>query len=88
MRLAFLHEALDAAGLAGAHVILVDCDDETRTRRLVLERRQPELANPRTMNWARFLRREANAAGCEVLNTAEMPLVSCIELVCKRLGIG
>lgn len=87
-RLAFLREALDAAGLADAHVILVDCDDETRMRRLTGERRQPELANPRMMNWARFLRQEAYEAECEVLDTAGMPLAGCIELVRERLGMG
>ena len=86
-RLAFLHEALDAAGLAGARVVLVDCDDETRTRRLTRERMQPELANPRMMNWAQFLRREAHEAGCEVLDTARMPLADCIMLVRERLGV-
>ncbi len=55
-------------------MILMDCDDETRTRRLTQERGQPELANPRMMDWARFLRREAHEAGCEVLDTARVPL--------------
>jgi len=87
MRLAFVREALHAAGLAGAQVIVVDCDDETRTRRLMLERRQPELANPRMMSWARFLRREAQEAGHEVLDTSRMPFAECVGLVRARLGM-
>ncbi|GKQ50637.1 AAA family ATPase [Bradyrhizobium sp. Ce-3] len=85
MRLAYLHEGLRAAGIADAHVILVDCDDAIRARRLITERRQPELANPEMMNWAKYLRREANEAGHEVLDTSELPLERCVELVCTRL---
>jgi adenylate kinase family enzyme len=86
-RLAFLREALDSAGLANAHVILVDCDDATRARRLTLARRQPDLVNQKMMDWAGFLRREAHEAGYEVLDTATVPLVACVELVRERLGV-
>jgi dephospho-CoA kinase len=86
MRLAFLKEALDATGLTRAHVILVDCDDATRTHRLMQERRQPELANQGMMDWAAFLRREALEADCEVLDTATVPLFDCVELVRRRLS--
>jgi dephospho-CoA kinase len=81
MRLAFVQEALLAAGIADARVILVDCDDATRTRRLVIDRRQPELANPQMMVWAEFLRREAKQAACEVLDTSRLSLERCVEHV-------
>ena len=55
-RLAFLREALDSVGLTNAHVILLDCDDATRARRLTLARKQPDLVNQKMMNWAGFLR--------------------------------
>jgi len=86
MRLAFVREGLHAAGIADARVILVDCDDATRTRRLVTERRQPELANPEMMNWAAYLRREANEAGCDVLNTSELSLVHSVAQICAYLA--
>lgn len=60
MRLAFVREGLMSAGIVDARVVLVDCDDETRVYRLSTQRNQPELANPTTMNWAAFLRREAS----------------------------
>ena len=85
MRLAFVHEAMLATGIADACVILVDCDDAIRARRLITERRQPELANPDMMMWAKYLRREANEAGHEVLDTSELSLEHCVELVCARL---
>jgi hypothetical protein len=43
--------------------MLVDCNDETRARRLVANRNQLELANAAMMNWAACLRREAQEAG-------------------------
>jgi dephospho-CoA kinase len=85
MRLAFAREALLAAGIAGARVILVDCDDATRTHRLTANRNQPELANPQMMIWAEFLRREAKEAGCEVLDTSQVSLERSIEQVCAHL---
>jgi hypothetical protein len=69
MRLAFLQESLSSVGLTGARIILVDCDDATRAQRLITERRQPDLANPKMVNWADYLRREAQEANCEVLDT-------------------
>ena len=85
MRLAFVREGLLAAGLAEARVILVDCDDATRTRRLVTNRAQPELATPDMMIWAEFLRREAKESGCEVLETSNRSLEHCMEWVCGYL---
>lgn len=86
MRLAFVREALLVAGIADACVILVDCDEAIRARRLITERRQPELATPEMMNWARYLRKEANESGHEVLDTSELSLERCVELVCARLA--
>jgi predicted kinase len=85
MRIAFIREALDAAEIASAHVILLDCDPATRARRLHGERSQPELANPRMMGWAEYLRAEALAGGCEILDTSRLPLESGVELLRRRL---
>jgi predicted kinase len=84
-RLAFLQEGIVAAGLTDARIVLLDCDDTTRTRRLEVDRRQPELANPTMMNWAKFLRAEAERAGCEILDTSHATLEACIERVCALL---
>jgi hypothetical protein len=58
MRLAFVRKGLLTAGIDDARVILGDCDDATRARRLAENRGQPDLATPRMMNWAALLRRE------------------------------
>ncbi len=85
MRLAFVREGLESAGIADSRLILVDCDDETRMHRLVAHRNQPELANPTMMNWAASLRGEAQAGGYEVLNTSKLSLEQAVEHVCARL---
>jgi len=71
-RLSFLAEAAEAAEIASFSPILVDCDDETRVKRLYLERQQPELANEKMMNWANYLRREAKERGCDILDTSRI----------------
>ena len=73
VRLVFVREGLLSAGISDARVVLVDCDDEVRARRLLTYRNQPESANPTMMNWAAFLRREAREGGYEVLDTTGMP---------------
>ncbi len=84
-RLAFLAEGARAAGGAAYLPILLDCDDETRSRRLALERQQPELANEEMMNWARHLRGAARRGGCEILDTSTLALEQCIIEVVARL---
>jgi dephospho-CoA kinase len=83
-RFAFLSEAVAAAGIADYRLILIDCDDATRTHRLVAERRQPELANPTMMNWAKFLRDEAERGGHEILDTSANTLDMCVERICRH----
>jgi shikimate kinase len=55
-RFSFLTEAVEHAGITSYTTILVDCNDETRARRLAVDRGQPDLANEDMMNWASFLR--------------------------------
>jgi hypothetical protein len=83
-RLSFLAEGAQAAGGRAYLPILVDCDDETRSRRL-LERQQPELANEDMMNWARYLRRAAKKSGCEMLNSSALSLEQCVMQMMARL---
>jgi dephospho-CoA kinase len=86
MRLVFVQEGLRAAGIADARVILVDCDDATRAQRLTTLRDSPELANPTMMNWAAYLRREAQLARCERLDTSVVSLDAAIEYVRSALA--
>lgn len=80
-RFSFLTEAVEHAGITSYTSILVDCDDETRARRLTLDRGQPDLANTDMMNWASFLRNEALAYGCEILDTSALTKEQAIDRV-------
>jgi len=71
-RLSFLAEGAVAAAWHDYVPILVDCDDATRAARLTFDRQQPELANAEMMSWANYLRLEARAHGCEILDTSAM----------------
>ncbi|HET6411235.1 MAG TPA: AAA family ATPase [Anaeromyxobacter sp.] len=85
-RLSFLAEGTAAAGGFDYLPIVVDCDDETRSTRLSLERKQPELANGNMLDWARHLRHEALRSGCEILDTSILSLEQCIDHVMGRLN--
>ena len=85
MRLSFLIEAISAADLPDHHIILLDCDDVTRKRRLVDNRMQPELADSRMMDWARFLRDEARRHQCEIVDTSFATIEASAERIARHL---
>jgi hypothetical protein len=77
MRIAFIREGLAASEIATARIILIDCDDNARIKRLRAVRSQPELANPTMLSWARYLREEASRFGVDVLDTTERSVSDC-----------
>jgi RNase adaptor protein for sRNA GlmZ degradation len=81
MRLAFAHQAARAAKISNYTVILIDCDDDTRRRRLEMERRQAELASNQMMNWAAYMREEARRSGDEILDTSDISVSQAVEIV-------
>lgn len=81
MRIAFICEALTAFQIDDARILCVECDDDTRTRRLTSDRLQPELANESMMGWSRYLHREALEAGCEILDTSNLSLSESVSSV-------
>ena len=83
-RFRFVAEAAAAAGLANHLPILVDCDDETRSHRLSIDRGQPELADQSMMDWARFLRREAVGDGYGILDTSAQALATGVDAVSRH----
>jgi energy-coupling factor transporter ATP-binding protein EcfA2 len=85
-RLSFLAEGATAVGDLAYLPILVDRDDETRWKRLAIDRKQPELANEKMLNWARYLRSEARDRGCEIVNTSLLSLDEGVSYVMTRLN--
>lgn len=86
MRTAFIREALTENQISSAHVILLDCDDATRAKRLRVHRSQADLANRDMMNWAHYLREEAYAADVRILDTARLPIAECVRVIVECLN--
>jgi chloramphenicol 3-O-phosphotransferase len=66
-----------------SHVVLVDCSDEVRRRRLIGDRQQPELASERMMRWAAVLRAEADELGYATLDTTFITVEEAVEAVAR-----
>lgn len=62
MRISFIKKALADSAIRTARIVLVDCNDATRAKRLRVGRGRTELANSEMMNWARYPREESLAA--------------------------
>jgi len=86
MRLSFVIDAAAAARITDYALILVDCDDAIRKRRLTTDRSSPDLANASMMNWAKSLRDEAKQMRCRILDTGLSPLDVCVEEVWAQLA--
>jgi RNase adaptor protein for sRNA GlmZ degradation len=75
----FVRQGQKQAHIDDVRIVLVDCDDSTRRDRLTNDRHQPELANDRMMNWARFLRDEASREGETILDTSRLSVDEAVE---------
>ncbi len=82
------------AGLAALHITLIDCSHEERRKRLVEDRKQPELDNLDMYAWSAYLRGQADAMKLEIIDTSSLSveeathlLASSIDLFAKENGI-
>lgn len=66
--------------------VLIDCDDEARTGRLV-ERGQAALADETMMHWAAWLRSEARENGCDILDTTNLTIDEAVDEVCAWFAV-
>ncbi len=66
-RPSFIEEGCKSMGITNYDVILLDCNDEERRRRL-FDRGQKELADENMMNWAKYLRRESEQRGYQIID--------------------
>ncbi len=79
-------EAARARGLAAFHIVLIDCDHPERRRRLVEERRQPELDHRDVYCWASYLRGQVDALGLEVLDTTGQQIAMSAAALARSIG--
>ena len=85
MRIAFITEALSLRQIPNTRIILVECDRSTRERRLIHDRRQPELADENMEGWSQYLHDEAEEAGLEILDTGKRTLAQSVAHIAEYL---
>lgn len=61
---------LSKRGIVTTQIVLVECEQQERTKRLHGPRGQPELDTAQMENWAAYLRGQADALGLESINTS------------------
>jgi hypothetical protein len=73
-------EACTFAGIANYRIILFDCEDDVRERRLIA-RGHPELVNSQMAYCARYLREEASRRGDPIIDTTRLTVEEACELL-------
>ena len=53
-------------------LILIDCNEPVMKKRLVYDRKQPELFNEDMRNWLKFLRDQANKLGVTIIDNSNL----------------
>lgn len=80
-RPAFIEEACAKNNIDSYKIVLFDCTDDERKKRLI-SRGQPELAHPDMMNWAKYLRDRCIGDKCVIVdNTNYEPIQGLNELL-------
>lgn len=86
-RIAFLHEALNRYGIEQARIVLLECSDGVRDERLQ-KRGHPELANESMSIWSRFLHREAQIHGHEIIDTSDLTFEKSTARILNYFTVG
>jgi hypothetical protein len=83
------HVVLAAArdlGIRAVNVVLIDCGHAERRRRLLDERKQPELDRLDVYAWAAYLRGQADALGLEIIDTTEKSVAESANVLAASIG--
>jgi hypothetical protein len=67
-----------------AEIILIDCSQVERDRRLRELRHQPALASAQMAAWAAYLRGQADALGLALIDTTDTPIAEAATLLEQR----
>jgi adenylate kinase family enzyme len=84
-RPSFIAEACDTNNVRLYKVILIDCSDDVRRARL-LRRGQPELADQRMMDWARYLLRKTTEIGGEIIHNDDLSIAETAAALATIVG--
>ena len=72
-------------GVTAVNVVLIECGHAERKRRLVEERKQPELDHLDMYAWAAYLRGQADALGLEVIDTTDHNVPESVAVLASSL---
>ncbi len=84
-RPSFIEEACKDEEIDDYKIILIDCSDEERTKRLI-ERGQPELVNDTLPTWSKYLRNECEKRNCARIDNTDFTQEQTKEALKKLLG--
>ncbi len=76
-RPSFIEEACKENNIQDYLIILFDCSDEERKRRLI-ERNSPHLVTFQMMDWARYLRENCVDKNCFIVDTTNLTKEECM----------
>jgi dephospho-CoA kinase len=84
-RPSFIDEACEIHDITSYKVILIHCSDDVRRARL-LQRGQPELADQRMMDWAKYLSRETARIGGIIIHNDNLSIVETAAALATIVG--
>lgn len=85
-RPSFIDEACTKNGIDFYEIILFDCSDEERKRRLIIKRKQPELANDQMMSWAAYLRQQCSGKNHTILDNTNLEPQQTLKKLLEIMG--
>ena len=76
-RPAFIEEACKKSNIDSYKIILFDCRDNIRKKRLIA-RGHRNLANDSMMNWAKYLKKECTLRNCKIIDTSNLSIAQSV----------
>jgi RNase adaptor protein for sRNA GlmZ degradation len=70
VNLQFIRDGFEKHHFKDYQLILIDCSEQVMEKRLVQERKQPELFNEDMRNWLKFLRNQAKQFGATIIDSS------------------
>jgi len=82
----FIEEACKENSTDNYEVILFDCSDEVRIKRLI-DRGHSELANEQMMNWAKYIRNESLSRGYKIIDNTNLTQKETSKIFIDYIGL-
>jgi len=86
MNIDFILQAFENNQFSQYKILLIDCEHQEMKRRLIEERKQPELANEAMSNWLIHLRVKATQHQIEIIDTTRKTIEESVNQVLKFLN--